>query len=105
VVAGQAILEPEEATRKAPSPRRTPAECKSLPRGKHRPARQGNSKCDFPNSASLARLPLIQVQRVTIRLPQRVGAVAQLGERLNGIQEVRGSIPLGSTSDINRLAG
>ena len=25
-----------------------------------------------------------------------VGAVAQLGERLNGIQEVRGSIPLGS---------
>ncbi len=32
-----------------------------------------------------------------------VGAVAQLGERLNGIQEVRGSIPLGSTSDFNRL--
>ena len=27
-----------------------------------------------------------------------VGAVAQLGERLNGIQEVRGSIPLGSTN-------
>ena len=27
-----------------------------------------------------------------------VGAVAQSGERLNGIQEVRGSIPLGSTS-------
>ena len=27
-----------------------------------------------------------------------VGAVAQLGERLNGIQEVRGSIPLGSTA-------
>ena len=26
------------------------------------------------------------------------GAVAQLGERLNGIQEVRGSIPLSSTS-------
>ncbi len=28
------------------------------------------------------------------------GAVAQLGERLNGIQEVRGSIPLGSTKSI-----
>jgi hypothetical protein len=28
----------------------------------------------------------------------RKGAVAQLGERLNGIQEVRGSIPLGSTN-------
>ena len=28
------------------------------------------------------------------------GAVAQLGERLNGIQEVRGSIPLSSTITI-----
>src|SRR5262249_22845987 len=27
----------------------------------------------------------------------RIGAIAQLGERLNGIQEVRGSTPLGST--------
>ncbi len=26
-----------------------------------------------------------------------VGAIAQLGERLNGIQEVVGSIPIGST--------
>ncbi len=26
------------------------------------------------------------------------GAIAQLGERLNGIQEVSGSIPLGSTT-------
>ena len=26
-----------------------------------------------------------------------IGAIAQLGERLNGIQEVRGSTPLGST--------
>ena len=30
--------------------------------------------------------------------PLAWGAIAQLGERLNGIQEVRGSIPLGSTS-------
>ena len=29
--------------------------------------------------------------------PSRSGGVAQLGERLNGIQEVRGSIPLIST--------
>ena len=28
---------------------------------------------------------------------RRLGLVAQLVERLNGIQEVRGSIPLGST--------
>ncbi len=32
-------------------------------------------------------------------LPLRcIGAIAQLGERLNGIQEVAGSIPAGSTS-------
>ena len=29
------------------------------------------------------------------------GAVAQLGERLNGIQEVEGSIPFGSTKFLN----
>ena len=28
-----------------------------------------------------------------------IGAIAQLGERLNGIQEVRGSIPRSSTID------
>jgi hypothetical protein len=33
-----------------------------------------------------------------LRLINQNGAVAQLGERLNGIQEVRGSIPLGSTN-------
>jgi hypothetical protein len=31
------------------------------------------------------------------------GAVAQLGERLNGIQEVRGSIPLSSTIENSSL--
>ena len=31
------------------------------------------------------------------------GAVAQLGERLNGIQEVAGSIPVGSTKKVNHL--
>ena len=34
--------------------------------------------------------------------PKR-GAVAQLGERYNGIVEVRGSIPLGSTKDFHRM--
>jgi hypothetical protein len=42
-------------------------------------------------------LPLIEVERAAIPPASSVGAVAQLGERLNGIQEVRGSIPLGST--------
>ena len=32
------------------------------------------------------------------REPKRFGAVAQLGERRNGIAKVRGSIPLGSTT-------
>jgi hypothetical protein len=31
------------------------------------------------------------------------GAIAQLEERLNGIQEVSGSIPLSSTIKINNL--
>ena len=34
-----------------------------------------------------------------------LGAVAQLGERLNGIQEVVGSIPISSTSNIKHLEG
>ena len=33
-----------------------------------------------------------------------IGAVAQLGERLNGIQEVRGSTPLSSTKKNKGLA-
>jgi hypothetical protein len=33
------------------------------------------------------------------------GAVAQLGERMNGIHEARGSIPLSSTKKIQRVAG
>ncbi len=33
----------------------------------------------------------------TKRKPDFLGAIAQLGERLNGIQEVGGSIPPGST--------
>ncbi len=41
----------------------------------------------FPN-----RTPIGRVQAA------RDGAVAQLGERVNGIHEVRGSIPLGSTN-------
>jgi hypothetical protein len=32
------------------------------------------------------------------------GAIAQLGERYNGIVEVSGSIPLGSTNKIGGLA-
>ena len=47
-----------------------------------------NDRCEFRYSRRLrsARLEL-----------NYYGVVAQLGERLNGIQEVRGSIPLSST--------
>ena len=38
-----------------------------------------------------------------MRCMMMYGAVAQLGERLNGIQEVRGSIPLSSTKEIKHL--
>ena len=36
--------------------------------------------------------------------PSGCGAIAQLGERVNGIHEVAGSIPAGSTKFLNRLA-
>ena len=38
-----------------------------------------------------------KVSQVQILSSAPHGAIAQLVERLNGIQEVRGSIPLGST--------
>jgi hypothetical protein len=38
-----------------------------------------------------------------LRARKRYGAIAQLGERLHGMQEVDGSIPSGSTNKINRL--
>ena len=36
-------------------------------------------------------------------MQEQCGAIAQLGERLNGIQEVVGSIPIGSTSSYQNL--
>src|SRR5882724_5894207 len=42
--------------------------------------------------------------RVSARIPPACGAVAQLGERLNGIQEVEGSTPFGSTPAIGACA-
>jgi hypothetical protein len=46
---------------------------------------------DNGESAMLKGLPHQQLMN------SQCGVVAQLGERLNGIQEVRGSIPLSST--------
>ena len=39
-------------------------------------------------------------ERATLYSPLRRGAIAQLGERLNGIQKVRGSNPLSSTTPL-----
>ena len=54
---------------------------------------------------ALARAGSVAYIAAITSLPSRAsatgdcfGAVAQLGERRNGIAEVRGSIPLGSTS-------
>ena len=41
---------------------------------------------------------------VTESLKNSQGAIAQLGERLNGIQEVSGSIPLSSTKKYQGVA-
>ena len=38
-------------------------------------------------------------RRATQAMPDRDGAIAQLGERFNGIEEVVGSIPSGSTKN------
>ena len=45
----------------------------------------------------------LRVDSGILRARKRYGAIAQLGERLHGMQEVDGSIPSGSTIKINNL--
>ena len=54
-------------------------------------------------TTSPARAKSLTMRGVALDSPDRTGVVAQLVERLNGIQKVRGSTPLGST--ILRLEG
>ena len=56
-------------------------------------------------SLSFSHLILAGTRRYMRAPPRflRAGAIAQLGERLNGIQEVRGSTPLGSTKSVGCL--
>ena len=42
------------------------------------------------------------MQRATEKLALGLGGIAQLGERLHGMQEVSGSIPLTSTKKLSR---
>jgi hypothetical protein len=51
----------------------------------------------FGSGESLGNLGWFDTPSPTLYNPRPCGAVAQLGERLNGIQEVVGSIPIGST--------
>jgi hypothetical protein len=51
----------------------------------------------FGSGQSLGNLVWFDTPSPTLYNPRPCGAVAQLGERLNGIQEVVGSIPIGST--------
>ena len=55
-----------------------------------------------PKGADAKRACLSRRDRSFFAAPAR-GAIAQLGERDNGIVEVRGSIPLGSTIFLIRL--
>ena len=62
-----------------------------------------------PRSQKLFEIGEVRVSGTAAAHPYRTsrhvhgaGAVAQLGERLNGIQEVRGSTPLGSTGGAGR---
>ena len=65
----------------------------TAPRHRHRSPR--HASCAIGRGGLVRRLPG--------RPKPGPGAVAQLGERLNGIQEVSGSIPLGSTNEISPL--
>ena len=55
-----------------------------------------NALLFFKNRLTFGRAAAIIIKLSAIRQPR--GGVAHLGERLNGIQEVRGSIPLISTT-------
>ena len=60
----------------------------------------GVRRCDAVAIAhSLANLTYLNPNR---NLPRPRGAIAQLGERLHGMQEVGGSIPPGSTISVLR---
>ena len=52
------------------------------------------------NVAESAKVrPLVSLSPLdSFPLPEKFGAVAHLGERLHGMEEVAGSIPVGSTS-------
>jgi hypothetical protein len=48
----------------------------------------------------VSAVDIVIIEKVVYFYKQFPGAIAQLGERLNGIQEVSGSIPLSSTKGL-----
>ena len=49
-------------------------------------------------NANRAKRPALPVTVISLTISRCVGGIAQLGERLHGMQEVSGSIPLTSTN-------
>ena len=49
-----------------------------------------------------ALIAFLTVSGSASKVPRSVGAIAQLGERLHGMQEVGGSIPPSSTSSFRK---
>ena len=74
----------------------SPALSATWPRAKRRLDNPQERPCSFGLEDLSGRFS--RVLRAPGPSQTRFGAVAQLGERVNGIHEVRGSIPLGSTN-------
>ena len=56
------------------------------------------------DASGFFRLPLLgRIRKHSLAYMNGIGAIAQLGERLHGMQEVRGSIPLGSTITFQKV--
>ena len=71
----------------------------------HPAATSARSLVDTFGRRGLDSRPAKRAARQTGPSQWHRGAVAQLGERLNGIQEVDGSIPFGSTNGVSCLRG
>ena len=80
---------------------KSPATFRAVYRGfcgaaRRRSVSPSNRESHFPGGAGRAKIPLATPRERGIFRSSRKGVLAQLVERLNGIQEVRGSNPLGS---------
>ena len=68
-------------------------------------AQPGECGANASKSAIIGHRNLIDFCYLCFVISRSIGAIAQLGERLNGIQEVSGSIPLSSTKKSRSNSG